>query len=110
MEPDWDGASVSHTGSVPSEAQMTATEEFERFYAGAYAPLVRQLFAIVGDLGEAETCAPGGDRPRPERHLAHGRRTGQAADPAEPRYRSRIRRMTMLAPTIHSGADPHRNP
>jgi RNA polymerase sigma-70 factor, ECF subfamily len=33
---------------------MTATEEFERFYAEAYAPLVRQLFAIVGDLGEAE--------------------------------------------------------
>jgi RNA polymerase sigma-70 factor (ECF subfamily) len=33
---------------------MTATDDFERFYGEAYAPLVRQLFAIVGDLGEAE--------------------------------------------------------
>jgi RNA polymerase sigma-70 factor (ECF subfamily) len=33
---------------------VTATDDFERFFGEAYAPLVRQLFAVVGDLGEAE--------------------------------------------------------
>jgi RNA polymerase sigma-70 factor (ECF subfamily) len=33
---------------------MTATEDFDRFFSAAYPRLVRQLFAVVGDVGEAE--------------------------------------------------------
>ncbi len=33
---------------------MAVTEDFDRFFAAAYARLVRQLFAVVGDVGEAE--------------------------------------------------------
>jgi RNA polymerase sigma-70 factor (ECF subfamily) len=33
---------------------MEATEDFDRFFAAVYPRLVRQLFAVVGDVGEAE--------------------------------------------------------
>jgi RNA polymerase sigma-70 factor (ECF subfamily) len=33
---------------------VAATDDFEGFYAAAYHRLVRQLFAVVGEVGEAE--------------------------------------------------------
>jgi len=33
---------------------VAATEDFDRFFTAVYPRLVRQLFAVVGDVGEAE--------------------------------------------------------
>src|SRR5688572_19943342 len=42
--------------SVPSRTRERRVEEFDAFYAATAAALVRQVFAVTGDLAEAQDC------------------------------------------------------
>src|SRR5262245_19718442 len=49
----------SQSPRPPTETTPMPPEEFAEFYAGSYRRLLRQLFAITGDLADA-TGVPGG--------------------------------------------------